>query len=590
MFLKLKTIFFRSAGVDLTRKWILYGLILGSILGVTAYAFSAAVEWSREMFWFGYGFPEPKELLVNGLSLEGTIRVLFLPALGGLLVGLITYSVSHEVRGGGINLAIDSFHNHQGYFRRRVPFTKFLATMFTLGSGGSAGVEGPIALMSSSLGSSLARLFRLSVEERRIILIAGIAGGLGAIFKAPFGAALLSIEVFYREDYESRALIPALITAVASYFVFCSLTDFSPYFLLDSRSTGLSFQMLLCYIFLGVMVGIVARWFIGAQSFVKYLFSDQIKIHPILRPAIGGLAVGILAVFFPQILGSDWSGVTQIDLSGGPVFLFVLTALVVLKPLATALTVGSGGSGGLYGPSLTAGGLVGLLTLAIISGPFGVEGGDQTEFTLVGMASFFAAAAKVPVASAVMLVEMTTHYKILAPLLISMSVALVITGKGTIYTAQVEDRFHSPVHQRGRGIDFLKNIKMSEISEMMKAPMPRLSPRAGYSEIRNMFSNTDHTTLIVGDEEKVLGLISMERFKETLASDEIPSHVIVASDLLEDFYSLSNDENLHEALTWFTKSGLEELPVFQDKEKRILLGALRVQSILDVYDRKTRDS
>jgi len=543
------------------------------------------------MFWTGYGFPQGMEFALNGMSAGGVLRILFLPALGGLAVGLIIHFISREVRGGGIDMTIDSFHNHQGYFRRRVPFMKFLATMFTLGTGGSAGVEGPTVLISSSLGSFLSRIFRLSVEERRIILIAGIAGGLGAIFKAPFGAALLSIEVFYKEDYESRALVPALITAVASYFVFCSLTDFEPYFLLDAKPGGISVEMLLSYIFLGVLVGIVARWFIGAQSFVKNLFESGLRIHPVFRPAVGGLGVGILAVFFPQILGSNWSEITQVELGQGSTFLMVLVALVILKPLATALTVGSGGSGGLYGPSLTAGGLVGLLALSVVTGPLGVEGADQTEFTLVGMASFFAAAAKVPVASALMLVEMTTHYKLLAPLLITMSVALVITGKGTIYSAQVDDRFHSPVHQHGRGIDFLKNILVSDVSEFLIPAMPRVSPRAGYGEIRDMFSETDHTTLIVGDHDKNLGLISMERFKETLASDEIPSHVIVASDLLEDFYAITCDENLHEALTWFTKSGLEELPVFKKEDgKRKLLGSLRVQSILDIYDRKTRDS
>lgn len=410
------------------QKWILFGIIVGIIGGLGAVLFYHLLNFFSLIF-------------LENLSKLNPWLILFIPAIGGLIVGPIIYLLAPEAEGHGTDAVIAAYHRYWGTIRARVPLIKTLASSITIGSGGSAGREGPIAQIGAGFGSILAKALNLEIQDRKIILAAGVAAGIGSIFKAPIGAAIFAIEVLYKRDFEVEAFIPAIIASVVGYSVFSTITGWEIMFKTQPYIFHEPLELPFFGI-LGVVCAFTAILYIKIFYGLRDNFFKKISIPNMFKPAIGGLLLGITAFWFPQILGMGYNHIQTAILGGLP--LTVMLILVITKILATSFTISSGGSGGVFAPSLFIGAMLGgalgqifyLLFPEIVTQP--------TAFTLVGMAAFFAAAAKVPVASVIMVSEMTGGYSLLVPLMLASAISYTLSGESTIYENQLERREFTP--------------------------------------------------------------------------------------------------------------------------------------------------
>ena len=339
--------------------------------------------------------------------------MLWIPALGGLISGLIVFNFAPEAEGHGTDAMIDSFHRKKGVIRRRVPLIKTIASAITIGSGGSAGKEGPIAQIGAGFGSFLASVLKVSDRERRIMLLAGAAGGIGAIFKAPLGAALFATEVLYRkEDFEFEAIIPCTLSSIVAFMVFTFHDGNATVFHIPAFSLATPGQLPF-YAVLGVLCALVAfpyiKFFYGSRD----RFFRRLNIPKSIKPAIGGLMVGIIALFLPEVLGGGYPWMqSAID---GHLAIRLMAVLIVAKIAATSFTISSGGSGGVFAPSLFIGSMLGGAFGNLCQRFFPHIITEPGAFVLVGMGGFFAGVAKVPIAALIMVAEMTGGYSSYRP-------------------------------------------------------------------------------------------------------------------------------------------------------------------------------
>jgi chloride channel protein, CIC family len=424
-------------------------VLLGVVGALSAQAFMFMLHWCQAFFlgWLaGYR--------TGGLSPDGSIpataggHIFWLipvaTTLGGLLAGVLVYSLAPEAEGHGTDSAVKAFHHLRGVIRTRVPFVKMVASAITIGSGGSAGREGPTALISAGIGSWYARKRGRSEQDTRLLLLVGMAAGLSAIFRSPIGTAIFAIEVLYGEtEFEAGALVFTMLGSIVAYAVNGFFVGFQPLFVVPVKLGPPGATDYLWYVVLGVACGVVATLLPVALYGVRDLFR-LIPCPPHFKPAIAGLGVGVVALAFPQLLGGGYSWIQSAINGALPASLLLYLAFG--KILTFSLTIGSGGSGGVFAPSLFTGAMVG----AFLATPFHQS---PAAFAVVGMAAVFGGAARVPIATLLMVTEMTGGYHLLvaaalAVILSSMVQTLLSSSLKytSLYEAQVPGRHHSPAH------------------------------------------------------------------------------------------------------------------------------------------------
>jgi len=363
--------------------------------------------------------------------------------LGGLISGALVYHFAPEAEGHGTDTAVNAFHRKEGIIRPRVAPLKMVASAITIGSGGSAGREGPIALITATLGSWYARLAHRSEEQRRLLLLAGMAAGLSAIFRAPMGTGVFAIEVLYSGmEFETGALLYTMTSSAVAYAVNGLFVGFGPLFTIPAIATP-SFASYIWYAALGVAAGLVGT----LLPVVFYRVRDLFRALPIplwTRPALGGLAVGLLALRLPQVLQGGY-GWMQLAIDG-KLALGLLLVLIFAKTAAFALTVSSGGSGGVFAPSLFVGAMLGGALALLVHQ-------SSAIFVVVGMAAVFGAAARVPIATMLMVTEMAGGFHLLVPAGMAVMIAYLLQGAlstklkyRSLYEGQVPTRRDSPAH------------------------------------------------------------------------------------------------------------------------------------------------
>ncbi|HEU12783.1 MAG: chloride channel protein [Thermoplasmata archaeon] len=455
------------------QRWFIIATIIGIIAGLGALLFYYAIIFFSYIFinlFLGISLPLP---LGEGSYLNFAItpsRYILIPistTLGGLLSGLIVYRFAPEAEGHGTDAAIDTYHNRQGKVRKIVIPVKTLASAITIGSGGSAGREGPTAQISSGLGSIVADLLHLSPEDRRRAVAVGIGAGIGTIFKAPIGGAILGAEILYKRDIEPEIIYPSLIASAIGYSIFGSIVGFTPIF--GYYSGVFNPLRLPFYLILGLFSGLLAIFYVKTFYNVHDLFRN-LKIKKYFKPALGGLITGIIALFFPEVMGIGY-GWVQIfisnDLNIIPTFglplILILILLPVMKILATSFSIGSGGSGGVFAPGMVIGASVGLLFGILFNFIFPSIVPSYVPFVIIGMLSFFAAAGKVPLSVMIMVVEMTGSLQLLPAAMIAVAASYLVSGNNSIYKSQVPTRRDSPAHMGEYNTPVLTSIKINEI-------------------------------------------------------------------------------------------------------------------------------
>ena len=512
---------------------------------------------------------------------EGDQRLwllLLLPGLGALISGFLVFRFAPEAEGPGTDAMIDSFHNQRGIIRPIVPLVKAVATIFTLGSGGSAGKEGPLVHIGAGLGSWIGTRLRLSADQRRLLLLAGTAGGLGAVFRAPLGGAVTSVEVLYREDFEGDALVPCVISSIVAYLVYTFFLDSARLFAIPVLNfSGLN--ELWVYLVLALLCALCGILYIKILTgFRTYIF-QAMDLPRYWVVALGGLLVGVLGFIDLRVLGSGF-GVLQQGIDGR-LALGTLAMLALLKILATACTASSGGSGGFFGPSLFIGGMLGGAVGGLAHVYFPTVVTQPAAYVVVGMAGFLATVAKTPLAVLIIVVEMTGGYQLLPPLMLVCVVGLIATRRFSVYNHQVQNKFHSPAHLKDFTIDVLKGLPVHRVFPALKGTNEAvISNDLPYFSLHALSRRLGHLHFVVlrGDGQ-FRGMLRLDDLE--LPEDELLKNLLLVEDMsLEEVEPILVSDNLHRAMEKLLSSGFDKLPVM---EEGVFLGYMQYQDVLQAY-------
>jgi CIC family chloride channel protein len=571
------------------RKWILIGFLLGIVAGLGAVALFLSVEFFTGLFLgigAGYFPPLPGGFQGNltytyTLFIERPWAIPLICGLGGLIVGLITTRFSPESEGHGTDAVIDAYHHKSGNIRARVPLVKAVASSITIGSGGSGGTEGPAGQIAAGFGSLIGKLFKLNEDERRIAVAAGLGAGIGSIFKIPLGGAVFSAEVFYRRDFEVRALIPGLVASVTGYTIFGFVFGWDPLFTIPfdlvkyTNPVSLLLYALVGLICAGVSVGYVKTFYTISDYFSK------IQIPKYLKPAIGGILVGMIGIVFPQVLGTSY-GWLQIAINQDYALFpfYIIGAVIVLKILATSLTIGSGGSAGVFGPSMVIGGLLG----AFIGTAFHLLGLftwiDVSSVIIVSMVSFFGATAKTPISSIIMGSELTGGYALLAPMMLATFVAYIMSGQhSSIFRNQVLNRSDSPAHRTEYQRVILSDLYVKDI---MKNPVNKLSKNLSIEEALLILNrNNSRMIMVVNESDKLEGVVY--RFKLFEFPEEYRKSTKLENIMIKDPFFAYTSDSLHHALIRLSSNDLQEMPVLSNEDHKVI-GIVTIADLVKLYD------
>ena len=458
------------AGFHYLRKWVVVAIATGIVAGLGALVLIQGIDFFTKLFLVGivgYAPPLPGGESQNHLITIIIARPWLIPvstALGGLLSGILVAKLAPEAKGVGTDAAIGEFHKGHALIRIRVPLVKLLTSAITIGSGGTSGREGPIAQIGAGLGTQIAKAFKLTERERRIALAAGLGAGIAAIFKAPLAGAILGGEIFYKHDFEAEAMIPGFIASTVSYSIVGFVTGWQPIF--STGVTPVAFthpEALLLYGVLGVVCAAFAHLLFKVYFTVHDIF-EKIRIPIFIKPAIGGLLAGVIGIFAPSVLGVGY-GWAQLALNQNYQVLppTIMLLAIFAEIFAMSFTMGSGGSGGLFGPCVVTGTMIGAAFGYYAHQAFPATVTNPSNFAIVGMMAFFGGAAKSPLAVIVMIAEMTGGYGLLAPSMIAVVVAYLLTGNLSIFYNQVDSVEESPAHIEEYETLALKRIRVADI-------------------------------------------------------------------------------------------------------------------------------
>jgi CIC family chloride channel protein len=593
-YLRTRRLLERNFEWEITGRWMLYSFTTGVLGAFAALFFTYLVEWVSENALGGLvGYHPPAEgaLVETPFDLERALHpdlpwlLLIVPTIGGLLSGWLVFKFAPEAEGHGTDAVIKAFHRGGGFIRPRVAVIKAIASSLTIGSGGSAGREGPVAQIAGTIGSYLATKLKLTVEDRREFLVAGIAAGIGSIFKSPLGGAFFAVEVLYRNDIETRSLMPATVAAITGYSIYSSVVGSSTVF----TTPGFEFINpvelfpLTAFALLCALIGILYTKFFYATR--RRLF-DRLRMPAFLKPALGGFLVGAIAFFFPAVLGSSYSWLQQAINGHLPIAL--MATLVVAKMVATSFTIGSGGSGGVFAPSLVIGGMLGgiygegmhALAPNLVTQP--------EMYVLLGMATFFSGVANVPIATTIMISEMTGSYKLLVPLIFSGVIVQLLARRWSLYEQQVDTKAESPAYQSEIATDVLAKVPVRSV---ITYPVyhHQVYTDDSLETIVGVFTRTTEVVLPVveGDQEdgtfRYTGLILLDSIQPLLASVGEAQDRLQARDLQVPFVAIGLDDKLGNMLDVFRQYEYPELPVVDDTGR--IVGFLRPSQIIGAYHR-----
>ncbi|MGD0994642.1 MAG: chloride channel protein [Candidatus Bathyarchaeia archaeon] len=566
------------------RKWVPIALLIGTICGLGSIVFYEAIRLvSTVLLGDVAGFFAPSPVGEGGSLGLVSSRLWLIPlvtTVGGLCSGILVYGFAPEAEGHGTDAAIDAFHNKDGQIRSRTPLVKLAASAITIGSGGSAGREGPTAQIGAGFGSFLSRRLHLSSKDRRIAVAVGIGAGIGSIFKAPFGGAILSAEILYMGDFEVETLLPAFIASTVGYSIFASYAGWTPIFGYMKLGAFNDPLYLPFYAVLGIVCGLVGIVYVKGFYGTRALF-QRLGMPRFLKPALGGFLVGIIGMFLPQVLGMGY-GWLQIAMSGNFVLLpiILIPIIIVAKIVATSLTVGSGGSGGVFAPALVIGGLLGASLWIFLNGLLPNFGPVIAAFVIVGMMAFFGGVGKVPIAVILMVSEMTGGLTLLVPSMIATTLAYVITGKYTIYRSQVQSRADSPAHRSEYSTPLMQKLFVKDAMTKKVTTTALNSPLSEVAEI--MAKNTIKGMPVLDDNGKLVGMVTLTDVLKV--NPEQRATTMVSSVMTKELITTIPDESLYTAFGKMTSNQIGRLPVVEPGDSTKLIGIITREDVWRVYN------
>lgn len=536
--------------------------------------FILMMRWCRYLF-FDVVQPELVPFL-------GSASIVFIPVLGGLLMGPIVTYISPEARGSGVPQLMMAIDRIKGRVRARVIFSKIVATVLTLSSGGSAGREGPIIQIGGSIGAFVARIFAITPGRTRWLIASGCAAGIAVLFDTPIAGAIFAMEVIVG-DYAIRSFASIILASVAGSVVGYYVLGPSPSFLIPSYKP-LVWHEYGFFLALGLLAAI------SSLLFVKLLYATEsaftrVRIPLWIKPAIGGLGVGVIAMWAPQIMDTGYEFMNQMLKQEFVVsnLVMALVVLLVLKIVATSLTVGSGGSGGVFAPSVfiggTLGAAIGNLANRALDTPFQNPG----AYALVGMAAMLGATIQAPFTAIIMIVEMTNDYSLVMPLMLAVAVATLVYNHYLRYSA-----FTLKLHQLGmrrRAFHDVNVLEEIQVGEIMHREIDTLHEDTPYDEAYHIVFSSHHNGFPVMDRDGLLvGIITEGDFGKHLITDRERAHQVKLKEIMcTHVKTVYADTLVWEVHKLFDKLRLGRFPVVSRDNPRKIIGIVTRSDIVHAY-------
>ncbi len=561
-------------------------LLVGISTGVGAIIFRYLIQ---SVEWVSYQWI-PAVTIPLGKS-----YVIFIPALGGLIVGSLIFKFAYEAKGSGIPEVMEAMALRNGRIRPIVAIVKAVASAITIGSGGAAGREGPIVQIGAVIGSSIGQRLNLSDDRVTNLVACGAAGGIAATFNAPIAGVIFALEVIMGGQFSVRYFSSVVVSAVAASVIGRAAFGDMPAFSIPFEYGVNSLWEFLFYPVLGILAAGIGVVFVRLLYRTKDFFDAWKRIPEWVKPAIGGVLLGILALLYP--LASDslaWDRTPHIFNVGYDVIegalaneltLSVAAALLVLKLLATSLTLGSGGSGGVFAPSLFLGATLGAAFELLLRQLFPAIVTPSGAYALVGMAAVVAATAHAPITAVITLFELTGDYRIILPLMLTVVISTVfaqhlLEGE-SIFTLKLSRR--GVRLKQGRDTDILQSVTVAEV--MTKQDVTAYVDTS-LSDLSEMFNRYRHNGLVVLDkEDKLWGIASITDLEKALLAERPSTTPVSEFGISWPYLKVTYpEETIGDALALMSIRGLGRLPVVSHDDPYHLLGVIHHSDIIKAYE------
>ncbi|MCE1164787.1 MAG: chloride channel protein [Bacteroidetes bacterium] len=530
---------------------IILSIIIGTVAGFAAVGVRLLIH-SITML----SFPGNGSLLDNMTALPWYLKVL-IPAIGALIVGPMIYKFAPEAKGHGVPEVMASLIQKGGRIRPRVAIVKAIASSITIGTGGSVGREGPIIQIGASIGSTIGQILNLSTRRTKTLLGCGAAAGIAAAFNAPIAGILFSLELLLM-DFSADKLIPVALSSVISTTISRNIEGNFAAFSVPQYSLLSSYELIF-YLILGLLSGIVSFLFIKALYFSEDLFDDRLKMPVYLKPVIGGLLLGTLAIFYPHVLGMGYDSI-NLALQGKIVIAFSLI-LIFAKILATSVTLGSGSSGGIFAPSLFMGAMLGSMFGGIVHNIYPEITAGPGAYALVAMAGLVAGTTRAPITAIIIVFEMTSDYHIILPLVIVCVISTYISAKfsrESIYTLKLVLRNINI--KEGTENNLLESLSVRSV---LKTDAESVTNSQSVEDILDRTTRSNNPVLPVTDDNgTLLGILTLPDILQLFRNKEYLNELVIAGDIMNtDVVPLTLDDNCFTAVERMRDYDIEGIPV-----------------------------
>lgn len=557
-------------------RMLLVAACIGLLAGCAIIVFREAVELVHEVIFVKGG-----ELLRVH---EGGWRILLLPLLpmtGAALLIPLSLMFPGKVNGYAFTKFLRRVNLENGVIQGRNMVIKIIATSLTIGSGNSAGVEGPIAQIGGALGSKVGQTFRVSGKRMKVYIAAGCAGGIAGIFNAPIAGIFFAAEIILLGSYEISSFAALVIASALATVVSRAYYGEIPAFPIPDYHMINPFVEIPLYSLMAIIMGVLAVLHIRFFYYVRDRFKE-LPMHPQLKPIFGAFIVGTIAIAFPQIMGDGYEFIAE-TLAGEGV-LWVLLALIVLKSVATAITLGSGGAGGVFAPSLFIGAVVGGAFGGVMHWLLPNYTASPGAYATVGIGAFLAASTHAPMTAIFLLFEMTGNYMIIIPIMIT--AILGTTTAKRLYVDSIDTvdftREGINIHE-GREVAIMKSIK---VGKAITEDVDFISENANINHLLELFrfARDSFYFPVVNHKGLMVGVVSMQDVKNILHDEEQRVCYLVGAICSRDVITLTPDDNLYDAMQLFDLKGIEEIPVVENLEDPWVLGMIKRKDVIAAYN------
>ena len=563
---------------------IVLSIAIGCAAGFGAYFFYWLIETARVI---AYGDDS-----VGGIFGGHKLMLVWLPMAGALLVGHITYYFAREAKGHGVPEVMDAIHRQGGVVRPRVAVAKAVASALTIGSGGSAGTEGPIIQIGAAIGSSFGQILRVKRSQMPVLVACGVAAGIAAIFNAPIAGVLFALEIFLR-DFSFRTFSPVVFSSVLSCSVTHALMGEDKAIFFADPSVGYTFSGMELPFFsvLGVLCALAGVAFIWTLYKTEDIF-EAIKMPEAWKPVLGAFGLGLTGLAFCTVAAGDTVPVfygngyplieSVISLKLFDHAIWALAAFFVLKLLATCLTLGSGGSGGIFAPSLFMGAALGG-AFGLLLRHFGlIEHGSVTAYALVGMGALVAASTHAPLTAIVILLEVTREYRVMLPAMFAAIIATAVAQllmRDSIYTLKLRRRGV----RLGRLAD-LTILKRITVDQVRRIKAVQVKPEDPLQRLLDLAGESEAMDFVVVDEQDVYqGLVIAADIRTALLRPEAVPLLVVGELMRSGVPTVNSQETLDTVLDKFARSDVQSLPLLGDEDASPVLGLITRQAVMARY-------